>query len=240
MKYLIAILLIVLLVGCAQEAVQETTTPTEQPVEKVPDTTTEQKPAEVEATGEEEPVETDSTKETREEMSDKSKEVLGLAEKRVMSLEYSYFGPETLPASYNFWVKGDKIKIEFPKDGKYRIDQDYYKYVYLDKAANTAVVVCAEDAGACDISLGPQEIHYGLYGNIKTPLEWLDEITSFEIVSTENLYTREVYRAESNIGMVWIDTYTGVPLQIEKDGETLLRIERIVVNQVKDEDVSYE
>ena len=235
MKYLIAIFLVLLLVGCAKEVPEQPTT------QKTQEPITEQQPIEeTPKQQEEKPVETDSTKETREEMSAQSKEILGLSDKRVRSLKYTYFGSETLPAAYDFWVKGDKIKIEFPKGGEYWIDQEVYKFVYLDKADKTAVAVCAEDAGACDISLGPQEISFGVYGNIKTPLEWLDEITALDIVSTENLHTREVYRAESNIGMVWIDTYTGVPLQIEKDGKTLLRVEGMVVNQVKDSDVSYE
>jgi hypothetical protein len=231
MKYLIAILLVVLVVGCAEEVSEQPTTQ---------ESAVEQQPAEAPKQQEQKPVETDSTIETKEEMSAQSKEILGLSDKRIMSLKYTYFGQETLPAAYDFWVKGDKIKIELPQSGRHRIDREFYKYVYLDRSAKTAFVVCTSDAGACDISLGPQEIIYGLYGNIKTPLEWLDEITSLEIVSTENLHTREVYRAESNIGMVWIDSYTGLPLKIEKDGETLLRMEGMIFNQVKDEDVNYE
>lgn len=239
MKFLIAILLIVLLLGCAKEAVEKTPVEsTTQPTEQKQPLTIEQ-PVELPKV-EDEVADTDSTVETKEEMSDQSKEILGLADKKVNNLKYTYFGPETLPAAYTFWVKGNKIKIELNKGGEHRIDQEYYKYVYLDRSTKSAVVVCAEGSGACDISLGPQEIIFGLYSNIKTPLDWLSEITSLEIVSTENLHSREVYRAESNLGMVWIDTYTGVPLKIEKDGETLLRVEGVIVNQVKDADVNYE
>jgi len=234
MKLLFVIFLVALLVGCAKELPSGThpeRVAASTPVQQVSQQTTP-------SLTPDQPVETDSTKQTREEMSAKSKEVLGLAANRVRSMKYDYFGPETLPASYAFWIKDDKIKIELSKGKEYRINQNYYEYVYLDKKLKKAVVVCAKDAGSCDTD--PQDISYTLYGDIKTPLDYLSQITSFEIVSTENLHSREVYRAESNLGMVWIDTYNGLPLQIEKDGKTVLRAEGIVINQVTDADVNYE
>jgi hypothetical protein len=231
-KYIINLILIIFLVSCASQepAAEPKIEPSLETVTTQPVITPTDNP----------PEETDSIKETRESMTAESKEILGLSEKKVRNLQYTYYGPETLPAAYNMWVKGNKIKIELPKGNEYWIDQDLYKYVYVDRDAKTAKVVCDADSGACDASLGPQEIPFSRYGYIKTPLDWLDEVNSLDIISTENLQNREVYRAESNIGMLWLDTYTGLPLQIEKDGKTLLRAEGVVVNQVKDSDVNYE
>ena len=73
----------------------------------------------------------------------------------------------------------------------------------------------------------------------KTPLEYLSDITDYEIIGSEKIDTRNTHRGESNVGLVWIDTYTGVPLQVEKDGKRLMRIEQFIFNQVKDSDVVY-
>ena len=233
MRYLIAVLIIgLLLVACAPQEVSDVEVSSEE-AEIVPEA---EEPVQEQV--EEKMPETDSVKEMKAEMSDETKELLGLAEKKVKNYEYEYQGPETGQFVYNFWIKGDKIKIELHKSQKYQTAEDDFSVVYMDKAEKTAMGVC-EVKSLCKKNTDTIDIYYEDW-NIKTPLDYLAEITSYEIVSTEKIDNREAYRGESNIGMVWIDTYTGVPVQVEKDGKRIMRIEQFKFNQVDDSEVEYQ
>lgn len=239
MKYLIGILIVaLLLVSCTPEETTEVDA-SDDVVDVVEDVKDSQETGQEETQEEtDDAFETDSVKETREKLSEESKEVLELAKQRVKNYAYTYFGVETGQFEYDYAIKDGKIRITIDKDSKYQKTEDDYRVVYLDTVDETAIGVC-EERSLCKVNLEPIDLVYTDWRAIKTPLDYLAEITEYEIISTEVIDGRENYRGESNIGMVWIDIYTGLPMQVEQDGVRVLEIADLKFNQLKDEEVVY-
>ena len=172
--------------------------------------------------------------EASKEMSPEVKELLGIAAKKVKSLRYSYKGPETKDFFYTFFVKEAKVKyILNPTYKAIDLDDEAYDTIYLDKELKTAQAYC--DNRKCKVKGKKADLDYD-EAYIWTPLEWIGGIEFAEKVGEELIESRNTWKLSINDFIVWVDTYFGVPLQVEFL-DNLYKFQNMVFNDVEDEDV---
>jgi len=181
----------------------------------------------------------EEVKETAEEVSEEEisevEELLNIADKKVESIRYSYKGPETNDFVYNFFVKGNKVK--YILDPPYKVidvDDDAYDAIYVNSEFETVLAYC--DNKKCRVKGKKEVLNYD-ENYILTPFDWLDEIESAEKVGERLIERRNTLKLSTNDFSIWIDTFFGVPLQVET-ADNLYKFEKMSFNDVKDEDVS--
>ncbi|MCH8004070.1 MAG: hypothetical protein IH934_05570 [Nanoarchaeota archaeon] len=184
--------------------------------------------------------EVEETKEEIKEVVDEEEiseveELLSIVDKKVESLRYSYKGQETKDFFYEFFVKGNKIK--YILDPPYKVidvDDDAYDTIYINKESRTALAYC--DNKKCRVKGKKAVLDYD-ENYILTPFDWLNKIESAEIVGERLIDRRNTMKLTTNDFSIWIDTFFGVPLQVETV-DNLYKFEKMSFNGVKDEDVS--
>ena len=168
------------------------------------------------------------------EIDDEVKELLSKSNKNVQSFSYKYKGPETKDFFYDLFVKENKVK--YILDPTYKVinaDDDAYDTIYLDVESETAKGYC--DDRKCKVNGKKADLVYDdVY--IWTPFDWLDDIESPEKIGEELIGKRSTWKLSTNKFMIWIDTFFGVPLQVEFAGE-LYNFDKMIFNQVNEEEV---
>ena len=169
----------------------------------------------------------------KQEISAEVKELLNKSNTRIRSIYYKYRGPETGSNFHEFYVKGDKIKYNPYLAIKTLDRQDSYDTIFIDTEAKSAQSYCV--AAYCKYG--------GLKGNlnyddayIDTIFDWL-KVTQATKVGEEVIDSRSTWKLETNKGILWVDTFYGIPLKIESGGKTY-KFEQISVNAVTDEDIT--
>lgn len=224
-KILIALLLVVFVMYFSSCASQQPATQINPSPQKAPDVNTkvEQQPATPPA--------------PKQEISPEVKELLDKSKSRAKSIYYKYKGPETTTAGDNFfefYVKGTKIKYKPALLVKSLDREDSYDSIFIDKAAKTAQSYCT--AAYCAYKGKKQDLNYdSVY--IATVFDWVDGLTSAKKVGEEVIDDRTTWKLETNKGMMWIDTFYGVPLKIDFSGKNY-RFQQISANSVADADVN--
>ena len=218
------VLLIVLLASCAQQPVpQQAPNPApKQEQEIAPIPTQGEKPKD--------PIMIDIPNEIPDEI----QALFDKAKTKTTSLHYKYRGPETDKMLYEYFIKGDLMRIVLGDDFKdVHLDKDAFNAVYMDTAAKTADGYC--DHQTCIVKGKKRSASYNDY-NMKTPLEWAQEITSAEKVSEEQIDNRKAWKLKTNIGDVYVDSFSGI-IQRIKTSDAEYDFIRIETNGVKDEEV---
>ncbi|MBU90743.1 hypothetical protein CMO94_04325 [Candidatus Woesearchaeota archaeon] len=169
-----------------------------------------------------------------EGISSEIKELLAIADKQVESLRYSYKGPETNNFFYDFSVKGNKIKYILSPTYFIDVEVDEYDAIYLDKEFETALAYC--DSKKCYREGKKAVLDYD-ESYILTALDWLNEIKNAEKLGEEVIGKKNTWKLAADGFTVWIDTYLGVPVQVEF-GDNIYLFEKMTYNDVKDEEVS--
>lgn len=179
--------------------------------------------------------EVEEAEEGGKEISPEVKELLDIADKKVQSLRYSYKGPETKNFFYNFYVKGDNIKyILYLTYKTLDIDEDAYDAVCLNKKLETAQAYC--DNRKCYVRGKKADIDYNEF-YIWTPLDWIDNIEFAEKLGEEMIEKRNTWKlSTSNLGIIWVDRFFGVPLKAEFEGN-IYHFQKMIFNDIEDEDV---
>ena len=164
-----------------------------------------------------------------------SAEVKDLLEKhktKVSSIRYLYKGPETSDNYHKFYIKGSNIKYEPYLAIKTLDKQDSYDTIFIDTESKSAQSYCV--AAYCKYG--------GLKGNlnyddayIDTIFDWL-KVTQAAKVGEEVIDSRSTWKIQTEKGIVWIDTFYGVPLKADADG-VIYKFEQLSVNSVADADV---
>jgi len=208
-----------------------------------PEKNTPQDPARVDVVSEtskikiieiEEEVEDPAEKVSEEEITE-VEELLSISDKKVEGIRYSYKGPETKDFIYEFFVKGNKIKyILNPSFKVIDVDEDAYDTVYINKESETALAYC--DGRKCRVKGKKGVLDYN-ENYILTPFDWLNKIESVDKVGEQLIDRRNTKKLTTNDFSIWVDTFFGVPLQVETT-DNLYQFEKMSFNGVKDEDVS--
>lgn len=161
------------------------------------------------------------------------KELFEKSKTRVKSAYYKYRGPETGSNFYEFYVKDAKIKYKPHVDVKTFDQPESYDSVFIDKVARTAASYC--EAAYCAYKGKKQSLNYE-QAYIMTILDWI-EVEQAKKVGEEVIDSRSTWKLETNLGILWIDTFYGIPLRVESNGKTY-RFEQFAANSVQDSDVT--
>ena len=141
---------------------------------------------------------------------------------------------EILAFFYEFFVKGNKIKYILSPTYFIDVEEDEYDAIYIDKELKTALAYC--DDQKCYRKGKKAVLDYDeVY--ISTPLDWHNNIESAEKLGEEVLGRRATWKIAANSFTVWLDTFFGVPLQVEFAGN-MYEFQKMTFNQLKDGDVS--
>lgn len=169
----------------------------------------------------------------KQEISSDVKELLDKSKTRVKSIYYHYRGPETGSNFHEFYVNGDKIKYKPYLEIKSLDRPDSYDTIFIDKTAKTAQSYCT--AAYCAYKGKKQDLNYA-DAYITTVFDWIGGLTQAKKVGEEVIDSRNTWKIETNNGILWIDTFYGIPLKVESGGKTY-RYQQISVNSVQDSDV---
>ena len=131
-------------------------------------------------------------KELSTEIEPRMKDLLTRADKKVKSFSYLLAPPPDQLGRNKWYVKGSQIRVEL-YDDNYVEPEIYYDNIFIDTIKKTAVGVCVSQRTARCAKPG-QEFTQD-YGDtmVKTPYQWLKSIKGTpKIISTELLYDRKV------------------------------------------------
>ena len=160
------------------------------------------------------------------------KDLLNRHNTKVGSIYYKYRGPETGSNFYEFYIKGNKIKYKPYLELKTLEQPKSYDSIFIDKAARTAQSYCT--AAYCAYKGKKADLVYN-DAYIATAFDWLDAISA-EKVGEEVIDSRSTWKISTDKGILWIDTFYGMPLKAESGGK-IYKFEQLGVNSAADEDV---
>jgi len=168
------------------------------------------------------------------EVSDEVQNLLLKAEK-VKSISYRYKGPETADFFYEFFEKGDSVRyISNPTFKDLHLDDDAYESIFLNKDTQFSGGYCLDRK--CRVKGKKATLKYG-ETYIMTPFDWLNKMGDAEKLGEEILGKRQAWRLKTeNAGIVWIDSFFGVPLQVEFENN-LYQFTKMNFNNVKNSEV---
>jgi len=222
MKYYIytTVLVLILLVSCTS---QQPTEPQQQtPEQETPTETTSQQ------TKEKEPVEEEIIK-----IPNDIKEILEKGETKLKSYSYNYKKPES-DLAYEISVKGNNIKITLP-DMNTEEQGNFYNTIYIDTEKKTAQAYCTGYSD-CEGGVGKvKDLNYE-EAYIDTPLDWVEKVTSANVIDERQVEGRDAVYLETNIGKITVESYYGFLYRIE-EGKKVWEFTDTSFNGVKDSDV---
>lgn len=157
--------------------------------------------------------------------------------KNVESMSYEYKRLDRpLERPVNVWVKKLLVKqeVNVQTDIQKKNEMDT---VIFDTGARTATAYC-ESVRFCLKTGEKGEVDYEQY-YIKTPLDWIDGVTSAEKISEAVIDGRKVWQLRTPEGVdLWVDTFYGVPLRVDAEG-VRYQFDNPLFNGVKDEEVGF-
>lgn len=209
------ILILVLIIACAPQQKESTAIP--KPEAKVES----KQPAQ------------ETIEQSKQQISSEVKELLEKSKTRVKSIYYKYRAPETGSDFYEFYVKDNKIKYNPALEIKSLDQKDSYDSIFIDKIAKTAESHCL--AAYCSYKGKKQDLNYA-EAYIPTIFDWVDGLTKVKKIGEEVIDDRNTWKLETDKGMLWVDTFYGLPLKVESGGK-VYRFQQISVNSVQDANV---
>lgn len=157
--------------------------------------------------------------------------------RNVESISYDYKRVDKpLEKPFTVWVKGMTVKQEVPVETNV-LNSMEVDVIIFDTLAKTANAYC-ESKKYCiktgDTGAVPFEDYY-----IKTPLDWVEGISSAEKKGEARLANRDVWilQLEGNVTM-YVDTFFGIPLRVD-NGQERHEFQNVVFNGITDEQVQY-
>ena len=169
----------------------------------------------------------------KQEISAEVRELLAKSNTKVSSIYYKYRDPETGANFHEFYVKGSKIRYRPYRELKSLDKPESYDSIFIDKAAKTAQSYCTE--AYCSYKGKKADLNYD-EAYIKTIFDWIG-IKEAKKIGEEVIDGRSTWKLETSNGILWVDTFYGIPLKAESSGKTY-KFEQISVNSVKDSDVA--
>lgn len=164
-------------------------------------------------------------------------EELLLKSKNVESMSYQYKRfDKPLEKPLKVWVKKLIVKQELNVQTEI-LNKNEMDAIIFDTGAKTAQAIC-ESKKYClktgEIGIADYEQYY-----LKTPLDWIDGVTSAEKISESKIGARGVWQIRTPEGVhLWVDTYYGVPLRADVGSERH-EFQNVLFNGVQDSDVQF-
>ena len=161
-------------------------------------------------------------------------ELINKSKIRIKSIYYIYRSPETGNKYHEFYIKDKKMKY-IPSRETLSLDrQDSYDVIFIDNVAKTAISYC--EAPYCAYKGKKADLNYG-DAYIQTIFDWINGVSKAKKVGEEVIDDRNTWKVETDLGIMWVDTFYGIPLKIEYGGK-VYRFQQISVNSVRDSDVT--
>lgn len=160
---------------------------------------------------------------TMQEMDKKVQTIITKAKEKT-GLGYSFY--YTTTNNWELWRDQYFVKDNFIKIKLYSVNlydrENYFNTVYLDTSRKTAVGYC-EDPSRCLDMKREFTLDYMTF-IIPTPRDWIDELTYAKWIGAEQFDNRlsnviEYKRIGGDTVRVWVDSYSGVPVQVLIYGE---------------------
>jgi len=174
-----------------------------------------------------------TTQEKPTEIAADVKDLLSKHKTKITSVYYKYRGPETGANFHEFYIKGNKIKYKPHLELKTLDRPESYDSIFIDKVAKTAQSYCTADY--CAYRGKKENLNYD-DAYIETVFDWLS-VTSAKKVGEEVIESRNTWKIETNKGILWVDTFYGIPLKADSSGK-IYRFEQLAVNSVTDANVT--
>ncbi|MFH2027929.1 MAG: hypothetical protein ABIJ08_02210 [Nanoarchaeota archaeon] len=234
MRYIISLIILILLVGCAQQGTVEPTAEAPAAVPQEPVEQVETAPQEPAAAPKQPVVEQpeEMQKEETGTIPADIKSILDKAGSKLTSYSYNYHFPESdLP--YKIYIKGNKIKIVLPTIATMP-DKSVYNTIYLDAEENTAEAYCVKHVACPPGSTKIADLDYN-QEYIQTPFDWTQKITQAEEIDERTVESRPCVVLKTNIGEVTLEKYYGFIYLI--DDKRLLQFKDASFNSVDETDV---
>ena len=133
------------------------------------------------------------------------------------------------------WVKGKYVKQELNVQTQV-LNKNQMDVIIFDTENRTAQAYC-ESKTYCIKTGNIGAVNFDQY-YLKTPLDWVKELTAAEKISEAIIENRNVWQLKTETGSLWVDTYFGVPLRVDAGAERH-EFQNIVFNSVADGDVHF-
>ncbi len=228
LKIYLIVLVLVLLVSCTTQQNQEIQ---QQEIPAKPETTGTTAPAPPEEPEEElkeEPQEEEIIK-----IPNDIREILEKGKTKLKSYSYNYKNPES-DLAYKISVKDKNIRITLPEANTDDKDKRY-NTIYLDTETKTAQAHCIGYSD-CEGTVGKvKDLDYES-AYIDTPLDWLEKVTSAEVIDERQVEGREAFYLNTNIGKITVESYYGFLYKLE-ERKKVWEFTDASFNSVKDSDV---
>ncbi|MBI4441210.1 hypothetical protein HY639_03515 [Candidatus Woesearchaeota archaeon] len=224
MRLVILVALVILLVGCAKEAV---------PGKPVPEVSLPPPPA-VEPVAQE----TQPVQEIQAPAEQPSPELEGLLNKvkKVKSYQFTYSPPPDNKARERYWVKGSKMKMKKLYTPNIVDPEQYYDTVYFDLEKKMATAYCQERRPCQKTRMNNVALDFGSV-MIRLPHEWLTEIAIGSVDAGGKLFDRNTKKVMYDGKTQWLDADYALPVRILVDGSRY-DFEDMAVNSVTDADMT--
>ncbi len=164
-------------------------------------------------------------------------EELLMKSKNVESMSYAYKrADKPLEKPVNVWIK--KLIIKQRLDVQREIlNKNTMDVIVFDTGEKTAQAYC-ESQRYCLKTGDAGTVEYDQY-YVKTPLDWIDGVTSAEKISEALIDNRKVWQLRTTEGVsLWVDTYYGVPLRVDAENERH-EFQNALFNGVGEKDVGF-
>ena len=152
---------------------------------------------------------------------------------KLKSLEYNYKGPESGDQEFEFFVMGDKIRYVPYRRIKSLDKPESFDSIIIDRVAQSAISYCFD--ATCKFKGKRSDLPYDS-NYILTPFDWITFIVESEKIGEQVIDSRNTLKIQTNKGIMWIDEFYGVPLQVEYNGESY-RFRNIKPNAVEESEV---
>jgi len=149
------------------------------------------------------------------------KALLAKPDQKVQSFSYLYADPSTEGRYLStFNVKGSKIRIDLFGVDPYIID-NYFDTVYLDASTKSATARCESDKRCMSHNVdNTAKVFDASFSDyyVKTPYEWIKEVTYAELVGPEIVESRSatkiVIPGDGKTTYMWLSDTYGLPMRI--------------------------
>ncbi|MBN1792488.1 hypothetical protein JW826_02280 [Candidatus Woesearchaeota archaeon] len=158
----------------------------------------------------------------------------------VKNVRFNYFHSDDPYTSDEYYASREKMRIKLVNKQKYTVD-DPYDTIYIDFVKKEAIGYCeSASQGVCPDRNKKYPLDYAS-AKIRTPFIWLDVMSKGEATGRskqiEGRQAKEVlFEANGKPGIVWMDSFFGVPLEINFEGVDY-RFQNLYTNDVKDTDL---
>jgi len=158
---------------------------------------------------------------------------------KVTTVKFNYYTSSDPTVQDKYIVSKYRMKVELVNK-VFFTPKELYDTIYLDFRNQDAAGYCERQSSeTCSNKDKRYEVSYDDY-KIRTPFQWYDLIEEASLTGrskqVEGKTAKELnFKVDGIEGKIWVDSYYGVPLEVEHAGETY-KFENMYINDAKEAD----